>query len=298
MAVRRWSWLPAILVLASTAVVAGCGGGPTTLGVSLSLLGGSHSSQLAPGETATFTITVTDTGPSGTAGVTVSAHLPAAFRYKDTQSLASGTGVRTDPVDAQVNSSQPQWGVWELGGHGDTVEIVFTAVAGGQPGSYSVTADASGSSTGTTTSEGVNLTLLSAPELSAQVSVSPNTASPGEEVTYQLTVINSGTGVASGVEVLVTLPPVAVYAGGLQILGNASRSGGTDPAAGSIVPYFSGFNIPPHSGSSPGELELRFGARILTDAGALGTYPIGVQVIADSDRYQVQLPAAAPLQVT
>ncbi len=298
MSVRRWSWLPAVVVaLAGTAGLAGCGGGPTAVGVTLALVGGSHSSQVAPGETVTFAITVTDTGPSGTSGVTVSAHLPAAFRYTYTDAL-SGTAVRTSPVDPQVNSSQPQWGVWVLSGHGDTVQIEFTAVAGGQPGGYTVTADASGSTTSTTTSEGVRLTLLSAPDLSAQVSVSPNSASPGAHVTYQVTVVNSGTGPASGVEVMVTLPPVVVYAGGLQILGNSSRGETTVPTPGSVLPYFSGFSIPPHSGSAPGELELRFQARILTDAGALGTYPAGLQVIADANRYRVQIPAAAPLQIT
>ncbi len=163
--------------------------------------------------------------------------------------------------------------MWELGGHGDTVRIQFAAIAGGQPGAYTVLASASGSSTGSTQSQGLAIQLLSAPELSASMSVTPNQAQPGQDVTYTVSVLNQGTGVASGVDVLVTLPPVFSYAGDNQISGDFSRSGGTDPVAGTELPYFDGFDIPPRSGSTPGQLILRFQAQVLPDAGALGHLP-------------------------
>lgn len=298
----RAAGLPVIWAAALTALIcglglAGCGGGPTTLGVSLALASG-QSAQVAPGETAGFVVTVTDTGPAGTSGVTVIVDLPAAFRYDSTSSLGEGTGVRTKPLDAEGGSGQPEWGVWELGGHGDTVRIQFAAVAGGQPGAYTVSASASGSSTGTTQSQGLGIQLLSAPELSASMSVTPNQAQPGQDVTYTVSVLNQGTGVASGVDVLVTLPPVFIYAGDDQLSGDSSRSGGTDPVAGTELPYFDGFNIPPRSGSAPGELILRFQAQVLPDAGALGTYPVGLQILSNNARYKVELAATAPVQVS
>ncbi|HYA00792.1 MAG TPA: hypothetical protein VEK76_10635 [Candidatus Binatia bacterium] len=292
----RLAWLLPPLAVTAALVSAGCGAGPTTLGVTLTAAPG-QTSQIAPGETASFVVTVTDTGPSGTSGVTVSADLPADFRYKDTHSLSGGTGVRTKPVDAQGNSAQPQWGVWELAGHGDTIQIQFDAVAGGQPGTYSMTASASGSSTQTTVSEGLSVILLAAPQLSASVSVAPNQAVAGQDVTYEVSVINQGTGAATAVDVLVTLPPVFAYDGGEEILGDSSRSNGTNPVQGTTLAYFDGFNIPPHNGATPGELSIRFRASVLPNAGAVGTYPVAVQVLADSGRYRVNLPAAAPVQV-
>jgi uncharacterized repeat protein (TIGR01451 family) len=298
-ATRFLQWgAAAVAILGSCLALAACGG-PTTLGVSLGLDRG-QSADVAPGETVRFVVTATDTGPSGSpaSGVTVSVALPAGFRYDSTTSLDEGSGVRTKPVDAQGGSNQPVWGVWELGGHGDSVRIVFEAIAGGQPGPATLTASASGSNTGTTQSEGLVLQVLAAPQLSASVSVTPNQAQPGQDVTYSLSVLNQGTGQASGVDILVTLPPVFAYDGGEQILGNASRSGGTDPVMGTLLPYFDGFDIPPHSGSSPGQLVLRFRAKVLSGAGALGSYPVGVQILANSGQYRVTLPITAPVQVS
>jgi uncharacterized repeat protein (TIGR01451 family) len=289
--------LVGLAVLAGAAATTACGG-PTTLGVDL-VLNQSGASQVAPGETVTMTVTVTDTGPAAAGGVTVSLDLPAEFRYSSTVSLSQGTGVRTSPVDPQGNSTRPVWGVWNLNGHGDTVVVEFIATAAGNPGSYPITASASGSSTDTTTSRPVTVTLLSAPELSASVSVTPNQAQPGDQVTYGVTVVNQGTGAASGVSVLVTLPPVFVFAGGVAIGGNATRPSGGDPPQGTELAFFNTFTIPPRSGTSPGQLVIHFVARIDSNAGALGSYPVGLQVLAGSGaEYRVTLAATAPVDVT
>ena len=286
-----------MLVVLTAAVAAGCGGGPTSLAVSLHLAAGQASS-IAPGQTATFGVTVTDTGAAGTSGVTIGVDLPADFRFKDTRSLG-GSGVRTSPVDAQVNSHQPSWGVWLLSGRGDTVAIEFDVLAGGSPGSYSITASASGASTGgSADSPGLAVKLVPGPQISASVSVSPTQAVPGEDVTYEVSVFNDGTGPATGLSLLVTLPPVFAYDSGEQILGNSSRSGGANPVTGAVLAYFDGFGVPARSASGPGQLIIRFRAMVLTDAGALGNYPVALQVLADSGLVRVAIPATAPVSVS
>ena len=181
---------------------------------------------MPPANSVGFLITVKDIGSQGTSGLTVTAGLPANFRYTHTESLV-GSGVRTSPVEAQGNSQQPTWGVWVLS-PGDDVKITFDALAGGSPGSYSMTASASGSTTnGSTQSNALALKLSQAPLLSASVSVSPNQAAPGSLVTYQVTVINTGTGPANQVSITVTLPPVFIYDGGIQIRGTRAGAAAT-----------------------------------------------------------------------
>lgn len=298
MSLRRlavWIGLPALLGVAG--VTAGCGGGPTSISVSLSLYSG-QSSTVAPGDDVAFLITVTDTGAAATSDLAVTAVLPADFRYTSTPQMG-GTAARTSPVDAQGNSQRPTWGVWLLSGHNDNVTIQFDARAGGSPGSYTMTASASGASTGgATQSPGLALKLTAAPQLTASVSVSPSQAVAGQDVTYAVSVFNDGTGPANAVSVLVTLPPVCIYGGGLQITGDSGRSGATNPVEGTQLPFFNGFEVPPHSGATPGRLIISFNAQILANAGAVGTYYVGLQVLGDAGLEKVSIAETAPIQIS
>jgi uncharacterized repeat protein (TIGR01451 family) len=276
---------------------AGCGASHTSLSVTLGVVGVGTTAAVAANQTIEFAITVTDTGTAGTAGLTVTANLPADFRYTDTLGLG-GSAVRTSPVDAQGKSQQPTWGVWELSGRNDDVKIDFDALALGNPDTYMMTARASASTASTTQSNGLPIKLTAAPQLSALVTVSPSQAVPGEDVTYRVTVINQGTGPADDVSVLVTLPPVFIYDRSVSITGNSGRIGGTNPVEGSTIPYFDGFVVPAESGSNPGKLTIDFDAQVLSSAGAQGTYPVGVQVLGDLGQERVDIPESAPVQVT
>lgn len=304
----RVSKLAALIVvpaLLASAAVTGCGGGPTSLSVSICVNSGTPSppgacitsASVAPGQTVDLQISVTDSGAAGTSGLTVVADLPADFRYTDTEQVG-GSAVRTTPVLPQGNSQDPTWGVWELSGHGDNVNIPFEALAGGNPGSYTMYASASGSETGTTQSNPFALKLTPAPLLSATMSVTPGQAVPGRDVTYTVTVLNSGSGQANDVSVLVTLPPVFFFDGGVEITGNSGRQGGTDPFEGSELPFFDGFQVPAETGGTPGQLKLQFNAQVLTAAGAEGTYPAGAQVLGDQGLERVVIPEGAPVQVS
>ncbi len=133
--------------------------------------------------------------------------------------------------------------------------------------------------------------------LSMSVAATPSSVRPGADVTYTINVFNDGNGPAAAVAVLVTLPPVFVFAQTVSISG-AARDGGSDPVEGTELPYFDSFTIPPRSGATPGRLQIVFLADVLTDAGALGTYPVGAQVIADQNTERVVIPDTAPVVVS
>lgn len=282
------------LLVAST-VVAACGAGLPRLAVELT---SDAKGAASPGDTPTFTVTVRNSGPGSASGVTVHADLPAGFRYKSTTSFA-GSAVRTQPVDAAVNSQAPVWGIWNLARPGDSVTIVFVATADGKPGTYNVVARGTGDNTeGEIQSSPLTLQLAAAPRLSLAVSVSPGSVTTGGEVTYRVSLTNEGSGTATGVAILVTLPPIFAYSDTVQPFGgNSSRDHPTDPVKGTLLVYYSGFNIPAHSSGGPGLLLVAFKASVLKNAGAVGTYTVGVQITDDqSDR--LVLNDSSPVRVS
>jgi uncharacterized repeat protein (TIGR01451 family) len=280
-----------------------CGSGQTSLDVSLT--SDQQPSKpgdvptFKPGDTPTFIVTVLNKGPGGASGVTVHADLPGGFRYKDTKSLDTVTaGVRTQPIDAQVNSQTPVWGIWNLTGPGTGVTITFEAVADGAPTSYNVVARASGDTTaGDTLSKPLAVQLAAAPKLSMSVAAAPTAVHPGDQITYTVSITNDGTGIASGVGVLVTLPPVFAYDSSIKpFRGNFSRNSGTDPPRGARIVYYDGFDLPAKGQSGPGLLSVIFKAQVLKDAGAPGRYAVGVQ-LTDASTDRIALAGSAPVQV-
>jgi uncharacterized repeat protein (TIGR01451 family) len=281
------------LIVMSTSVTA-CGGGLAQISVDLT---SKDSQPFSPGDTPTFVVTVRNNGPGGTGGVTVHVDLPAAFHYKDTKSLG-GTAVRTQPVDAAVNSASPVWGIWNLAGPGETAVITFEATAAGKPGTYNVVARASGDNTeGETQSSPFAMQLAAAPNLSMAVAVAPNSVKFGDAVTYRVTVTNDGSGIANGVSVLVSLPPIFVYNSTiLPYGGNASRNKAVDPIKGTMAVFYGGFDVPPRSDSGPGLLVIAFTADVLRNAGATGSYTVGVQLTDDQADHLV-LNESSPVAV-
>jgi uncharacterized repeat protein (TIGR01451 family) len=295
--------LVVLVALALSGISPACGSGETSLDVSLT-----SDQQPAkpgavptfkPGDTPTFTITVLNKGPGGAAGVTVHADLPGGFRYKDTKSLDTvAAGVRTQPIDAQVNSQTPVWGIWNLTGPGTGVTIAFEAVADGAPTGYNVVARASGDTTaGDALSKPLAVQLAAAPKLSMSVAASPTAVHPGDPLTYTVSITNDGTGIATGVAVLVTLPPVVAFDSSLKPFpGNYSRNGGTEPPRGALLAYYDGFDLPAKGQSGPGLLNLTFRVQVLKDAGAPGEYAVGVQ-LTDASTDRINLASTAPVHV-
>jgi uncharacterized repeat protein (TIGR01451 family) len=262
--------------------LSGCGSGSGQLSVHLTgaYTGGtgynatdaSTYPHYSPGDEATFTVHVVNNGPGSVTGVTVHVTLPDSFRYHATTSIAAPGSTRTQPLDAAVNSTTPIFGLWTLSPPGaagagvDTsVDITFTAYVNGQPGGAVVQAYAAGdTNAGQTSASAYNVVVDAAAKVSALVSVSPASAKRGSTVTYQVRVINGGTGNAKDVGVLVTLPPVMTFAGGVTpFAGNGTRNQGVDPIKNTLEVFYDGFTLPPLSNAGPGFVVIVFKATVL-----------------------------------
>jgi uncharacterized repeat protein (TIGR01451 family) len=304
----------AVLVLIpSLLTLPGCGGGNGQLKVTISSADataykpGDPKSYAAytPGNTATFTIEVDNVGPGNVTGVTVHVTLPGSFKYRSTQSVTATGATRTQPVDAEVNSGSPIFGLWTLDPPGSaggtaptTVAITFLADVEGRPGTVPVQAYAVGDATTSQSNADPYPVIVGASaHLSALVNVSPTTVKRGGTVTYQVRVINDGTGNATDVGVLVTLPSPLTFAGSTTpFAGNGSRNGGMDPYRNTVEVYYDGFLLPPLSNGGPGFVVVVFKATV--GAGAVpATYPVDAQLTDDSgDTFSLH--AVAPLTIT
>jgi uncharacterized repeat protein (TIGR01451 family) len=280
------------LVLAPFVVaLTGCGSGTGQLQVSISGEASHYDANqpstyvhYKPGDQASFTVAVVNAGPGSVTGVTVHVALPSSFRYRATTSIDAPGTTRTQPLDAAVNSTAPIFGLWTLGspgsaGSGTSVEvaITFTVDVNGAAGGASVQAFAAGdTNAGQTNATAYNVTVDAAANVSALVTASPATVPRGGTVIYQVRVINSGTGNASDVGVLVTLPPVMTYAGSITpFAGNGSRNKGVDPIRNTLEVFFDGFTLPPLSNAGPGFVVIVFKATVLGAGPPPGVTPTG-----------------------
>ena len=282
MVLRRPAGLAAASLVLTPLLLAACGSGSGQLSVSIT---GAHTGgkgyvatdpttypQYSPGDQAIFTVHVVNNGPGTVTGVTVHVTLPEAFRYHATTAISAPGATRTQPLDAAVNSTAPIFGLWTLSppgaagaGLATSVDVTFTVYINGQPGGAVVQAYAAGdTNAGQTNATGYNVVVQPAAKLTALVSVGPGTAKRGATVTYQVRIINGGTGNAKDVGVLITLPPVMTFAGSVTpFAGNGSRSKGVDPIANTLEVFYDGFTLPPLSNAGPGFVVIVFKATVL-----------------------------------
>jgi uncharacterized repeat protein (TIGR01451 family) len=275
----------AVLLLAPLLLpLSGCGPGSGQLHVSLSAVSLSGDAQsyranqpasyyhYKPGDQVTFTVVVVNTGPGSVTGVTVHVTLLASFRYHATTAIDAPGATRTQPLDAAVNSTVPIFGLWTLAppgaagpGKDSKVIITFTADVSGEPGGATVQAFAAGdTNAGQTNATAYNVIVDPAANVTALVSASPVSVKRGSTVTYEVRVINVGTGNAQDVGVLITLPPVMTYAGSVTpFAGNGSRNNGVDPIKNTLEVFFDGFTLPPLSNAGPGFVVIVFKATVL-----------------------------------
>jgi uncharacterized repeat protein (TIGR01451 family) len=279
-----------------------CGGGTSQLTVSVRALSGSS---VKGGKSPSYAIEVVNQGPGEASGVGVRVDLPADFRYQSTNSITIDSAVRIEATDPEVRSPAPQWALWTLSApststdgsvHHSVVRITFTALAAGKPGDYTVVAHAGSESASTDiSSTPLAVHLAPAASLSSVVVAVQNSAHPGDTVTYRVTVLNDGTGPASGVNVLLSLPSSLAFSRTASMQGNFSRSGSGDPTAGSLLVYYSGFTIPARGDAGPGRLAIVFDARVGAGASG-GRYTLTGQ-LTDSDGEVVPVDDAAPITV-
>lgn len=166
------------------------------------------------GSNVTFTLTVTNNGPSPATGVSVADLLPAGYVYV------------SDTSGGAYNAATGAWTIGTLAG-GASTSLDVTATV--QPsGSYANTATVSGAeldpvpgnNTDTSTPAPVSVT-----DLSVAKSVSNGTPTVGSNVTFTILVTNNGPSNATGVSVSDLLPSGYSYV-------SDNAAGSYDPATG------------------------------------------------------------------
>jgi uncharacterized repeat protein (TIGR01451 family) len=266
----------------------GCGSGSLS-SLIVSLTPTTPDSQIKDGDTPSFTLSIVNTGPQAASGVSARVDLPDGVTYVATNSIdIDPYGVlRTLPQDPAVRSANPSWGMWTLSApvtqadgtvRRPHIDIVFTVNVNAPPGDHSIVPHVfSDSSDGELVGKGTVLQVGPSGHLTTSIAAVPNRVKREDDVTYLLTVTNDGTGPASGVDVLITLPDIVAFTQTVRIGGNASRSRPTDPAPGAIVLDYGGWTIPPAGNAGPGRLTVVFAAHVVPSA-YMGRYTVSVQV--------------------
>ena len=287
------------------------------LGVLLSACGTPPSGDLAvsvtandgtdiqPGDTPSFTVSVVNNGTTAATGVSLRVDLPAEFLYKSTTSISGEGDAQTLPVDAATNSPTPVWGSWSLAAPSVDadgtrqpahVDITFVVDAQGQPGDYLMSPKASSDASEGLVS-GAALAIHVSPSTQLGLAMVPlqATVTPGQTLDYRVIVTNDGSGAASNVDLLITLPPTLNFLSTVKVSGNSGRSDPTDPFDGAVVPFYGGFIIPARSTEGPGLLAIEF--RVVCVAAATGgTFGTTAQ-LTDADGTIVRLSDVAPVTV-
>jgi uncharacterized repeat protein (TIGR01451 family) len=135
--------------------------------------------------------------------------------------------------------------------------------------------------TNTLSGTALGLVISPAPSLGLQLRVSPTTSTPGQRITYDLVVTNTGSGEAPDTSIGVTLPDDFDYVGASGSSGNASLGDATFPNVGTEIPIWSGVDIPGAGSSGPGTLSLTFTVEVLPVVPD-GTYTCSATLVAST----------------
>ena len=268
--------------------LAGCGSPSTDLKVSVTKV---TKGDPKPGDDVNFLAEVTNNGPAQATGVAVRIDLPTAFRFKATRSIDStGPTARTQPSDPGVDSVSPQWGSWSLGAPGINadgtpahayLDIAFSVRVDGRPADYNLVPHVFSDAGDEIDGKPLSVHLLPSSDLSLAITTFEPTARRGDDVQYHLTLLNQGSGVASGIGILITLPDGLIFDKSQPPTGTFSRKDAIDPVSGALIVYYGGWVLPPASQARPGTLNLVFSAKVLATA-IPGRYTVSAQLTDDT----------------
>jgi uncharacterized repeat protein (TIGR01451 family) len=252
-----------------------------------------------------FELVVTNLGPGNASGVVVHAVMPATFQFAETNSITSNGAARTTPEDARAGGSNPEWGVWSLSAptspNGKTdyssLTIDFADTITASPTTYKLEAQVVDDNlTSTVVSQPLQVEVNQAPRLGVTASVGPTSVHPGGQVTYKITVTNTGSGISPDVDVLVTLPPALQFQQTIMPFGgNSAVEQPIFPVKGAVLTFYGGFEIPPETSLGAGKLVIQFIAQCVPEPGK-AVVPIQVQV-TDTLGDSVQIVNVAPVNI-
>lgn len=261
--------------------------------------GSDHKGHLSPGAFTGITLSIRNTGAGPARGLTVEDVLPAGFRYYELTTLG-GDAIRTATSDPGLQGN-PKWGTWTIpAGNGNTISALvlnFKVQAAVKPGDYVNQIKI----TTSTDSEldlgsGLGLVVEPRPALTVTAAAASAQVTTGSLVAYVVSVTNVGSAVAKNVVVSVSLSPGFLYNTTTGYEGNSVRVSAIDPPANSLLPVWSGWDIPPASGAGPGLLRVTFQARVLS-AVAPGVYNLTVAVTSSQDVAPQTIGNTAPVAV-
>ncbi len=279
--------------------------GSSNADIRATVTGDTDLTKVRPGDLVPFTATVGNHGPGTASGVTVRVDLPRDFRYQSTTGIDStGGATRTQPSDPPVNSVSPLWGQWTMNPPGvnadgtpsrATLSVHFLAKAGGSPGDYTLVPHVFSEGNDEVVGQAAKVHLEASSDLTMTIAVDETTVKRGDLVHYHVSILNRGSGPASDVGILVTLPGGVVFNKTEHLEGNYSRNNPVDPISGALIVYYGGWVLPPSTAARPGGLTIVFSAKVLPTALG-GRYAVTAQ-LTDSDGAVISLGDTAPITV-
>lgn len=187
-----------------------------SLGASLDLALTANTTSAAPGASVVYSLRVTNLGDTTATGVVVTNSLPVASYF--TYSACTG--------GCSHSSGTLTWNLGSLAAGASQTYTYSMAVGstGLSAGTTAISDDASaaGNASLFATSNSVTVNITASPQLAGTLAASPSSGlSPGDTITYTLTVQNTGNAAATSVEVSDPVPA------GTQFLGSITASTGS-----------------------------------------------------------------------
>jgi uncharacterized repeat protein (TIGR01451 family) len=178
-----------------------------------------------------------------------------------------------------------------------SITIDYSANITAAPSTYSLQAQVVDDNlTSTVESQPLQVEVNEAPRLGLSASASPTSVHPGGQVTYRITVTNTGSGISPDVDVLVTLPAALQFQSTIMPFGgNSSIQQLILPVKGAVLTFYGGFELPPQTSLGPGKLVIQFIVQCVADPGK-GVYPLQAQV-TDTLNDSVTITNAAPVNI-
>lgn len=171
------------------------------------------------GQALTYTLTVTNLGPSNATGVRVEDVLPAGVTYVSATTSQGAVNAVGGTVTAELG---------DLAAEAEATITILVDVAASARGTLVNTATVSGNEPETNlenNEDQASTTVNALIDLTMEKDASGEIAIPGQPLTYTLIVGNSGPSDATGVQVVDTLPPGVTYVSATTSQGTVSGSG-------------------------------------------------------------------------